>query len=142
MMANGKHWVNTYRSMLTVEYLRLIRYESNLANLDWGMHAKRMGDPCSDSGQRGNPERADSKEAIHLTPNGKGWGVETEAPREGGTLGNKPATTNGMGYQGGPVMHANPVYVYLHLVRQLDGRSQGFRQPDDCEPDRATSKSI
>jgi hypothetical protein len=29
-----------------------------------------------------------SKEAIHLTPNGKGWGVETEAPREGGTFGN------------------------------------------------------
>jgi hypothetical protein len=54
-----------------------------------------------------------SKEAIHLTPNGKGWGVETEVPREGGTFGNKPATTNGIGYHGGPVMHANPVNVYF-----------------------------
>jgi hypothetical protein len=43
----------------------------------------------------------------------KGWGVETEAPREGGTFGNKPATTNGMGYHRGPVMHANPVNVYF-----------------------------
>jgi hypothetical protein len=76
-----------------------------------------------------------SKEAIQLTPNGKGWGVETEAPREGGTFGNKPATTNGMGYHRGPVMHANPVNVYFIGVRQLDERSQAFRQPDDCEPD-------
>jgi hypothetical protein len=42
-----------------------------------------------------------SKEAIHLTPNGKGWGVETEAPGEGATFSNKPATINGIGYHGG-----------------------------------------
>ena len=39
-----------------------------------------------------------SKEAIHLTPNGKGWGVETEAPREGATFGNKPATAQNLPY--------------------------------------------
>jgi hypothetical protein len=38
-----------------------------------------------------------SKEAIHLTPNGKGWGVETESSAESGTFGKKSATTNGIG---------------------------------------------
>jgi Phosphate-induced protein 1 conserved region len=54
-----------------------------------------------------------SKEAIHLTPNGKGWGVETEAPREGETFGSKPATTNGISYHGGAVMRASTVNVYF-----------------------------
>jgi Phosphate-induced protein 1 conserved region len=54
-----------------------------------------------------------AKEAIHLTPNGKGWGVETEIPREAGTAGNNPMGGNGIIYHGGPVMHANPVNVYF-----------------------------
>jgi hypothetical protein len=29
-----------------------------------------------------------AKAAIHLAPNGKGWGVEAEGPKEAGTSGN------------------------------------------------------
>jgi len=51
------------------------------------------------------------KQAIHLAPNGKGWGVE--AGGESGTAFTKSPTTNGIGYHGGPVMSASPVHVYF-----------------------------
>ena len=51
------------------------------------------------------------KQAIHLAPNGKGWGVEVA--ERSGTASAKSATTNGIGYHGGPVMRANSVHVYF-----------------------------
>jgi hypothetical protein len=54
-----------------------------------------------------------AKEAVHLTPNGKGWGIELDVPREAGTSGKKPASTNGIIYRGGPVMRTNRVNVYF-----------------------------
>jgi hypothetical protein len=72
-----------------------------------------MGNPCCSGSSVATMSAQISKEAIHLTPNGRGWGVEAEASTESGTFGNKPATTNGIGYHGGPVMHANPVNVYF-----------------------------
>jgi hypothetical protein len=58
-----------------------------------GLHAQRM------------------KQAIHLAPNGKGWGIEV-ADRSG-TASPKSSTTNGIGYHGGPVMRASSVHVYF-----------------------------
>jgi len=54
-----------------------------------------------------------AKEAIHMAPNGKGWGIETEVSEGAGTLANKPLSTNGITYHGGPVMRANSVNVYF-----------------------------
>jgi hypothetical protein len=54
-----------------------------------------------------------AKEAIHLSPNGKGWGVKAEVSEGAGTSGNKAAATNGISYHGGPEMRANPVNVYF-----------------------------
>jgi hypothetical protein len=51
------------------------------------------------------------KQAIHLVPNGKGWGVGTAG--ESGTVSPKAATTNGISYHGGPVMSASTVHVYF-----------------------------
>jgi len=53
------------------------------------------------------------RDAIHLAPNGKGWGVERNVSTEAGTSANKPASTNGITYHGGPVMRANSVNVYF-----------------------------
>ena len=53
------------------------------------------------------------RQAVHLTPNGKGWGVERKVPADAGTATNKPASTNGILYHGGPVMRANTVNVYF-----------------------------
>lgn len=52
-------------------------------------------------------------DATHLVPNGKGWGVERKVSKGAGTAGNRPATTNGITYHGGPVMRANSVNVYF-----------------------------
>jgi hypothetical protein len=52
-------------------------------------------------------------DATHLTPTGKGWGVERKVSSNAGTSASKPASTNGITYHGGPVMHANPVNVYF-----------------------------
>ncbi len=53
-----------------------------------------------------------AKNATHMTPSGKGWGVENEnGPGE-----QKPFTVttgNGISYHGGPVLPANPVPVYF-----------------------------
>jgi hypothetical protein len=54
-----------------------------------------------------------AKQAIHLTPNGKGWGVEAEAPKEAGTSGNNPVAGNGISYHGGPVMRSSSVNLYF-----------------------------
>ena len=54
-----------------------------------------------------------AKEAIHLAPNGKGWGVKPRSPREAGTRATIRLATNGISYHGGPVMRANPVNVYF-----------------------------
>jgi hypothetical protein len=54
-----------------------------------------------------------AKDAIHLAPNGKGWGVESEVPKEAGTSGSNPAASNGISYHGGPVMRSNSVNVYF-----------------------------
>jgi hypothetical protein len=51
------------------------------------------------------------KQAIHLAPNGKGWGIE--GARESGTATSKSPTTNGIGYHGGPVMSMSSVHVYF-----------------------------
>jgi Phosphate-induced protein 1 conserved region len=54
-----------------------------------------------------------AKEAIHLSPNGKGWGVEAEVSERAGTSGNKAVATNGISYHGGPEMRADSVNVYF-----------------------------
>ena len=54
-----------------------------------------------------------ARDAVHLAPNGKGWGVERKASRGAGTSANQPAAANGIGYHGGPVMRANSVNVYF-----------------------------
>jgi Phosphate-induced protein 1 conserved region len=54
-----------------------------------------------------------AKDAIHLAPNGKGWGVEAEGPKEAGTSGSNPVAGNGISYHGGPVMHDSSVNVYF-----------------------------
>ena len=54
-----------------------------------------------------------AKDAIHLSPNGKGWGIEAKVPEAAGSSGNKPLATNGISYHGGPVMRANTVNVYF-----------------------------
>ena len=53
------------------------------------------------------------RDAIHLAPNGKGWGVERKVSTGTGTSANKSASTNGITYHGGPVMRANSVNVYF-----------------------------
>lgn len=52
-----------------------------------------------------------ARTAIHLTPTGKGWGVEVELNRQAGTAGGV-VTGNGILYHGGPVMHG-PVNAYF-----------------------------
>src|SRR5712691_8111683 len=54
-----------------------------------------------------------TRDAIHLAPNGKGWGVERKVSRGAGASSKKPATANGISYHGGPVMRANSVNVYF-----------------------------
>ena len=54
-----------------------------------------------------------AKDAIHLAPNGKGWGVEAEGPKEAGTSGSNPVAGNGISYHGGPVMRDSSVNVYF-----------------------------
>lgn len=51
----------------------------------------------------------------HLTPNGKGWGTETEIGPEEDQAPTKDAVVsgNGISYHGGPVMKASPVPVYF-----------------------------
>src|ERR1700674_1351156 len=51
------------------------------------------------------------KQAIHLAPNGKGWGVKVA--ERSGTASAEAATTNGISYHGGPVMRASSVHVYF-----------------------------
>ena len=51
--------------------------------------------------------------AIHLAPNGKGWGVERKVSTRAGTSVTKPASANGIIYHGGSVMRANSVNVYF-----------------------------
>jgi hypothetical protein len=51
------------------------------------------------------------KQAIHLAPNGKGWGIE--AVDRSGTASPKSSTANGISYHGGRVMRASPVHVYF-----------------------------
>src|ERR1700690_1599759 len=58
------------------------------------------------------------RHATHLAPNGKGWGIERKVSERkvsigAGTAANRPASTNGIIYHGGPVMRANPVNVYF-----------------------------
>jgi hypothetical protein len=59
----------------------------------------------------GNAQTA--RDAIHLAPNGKGWGVERKISMEAGTSAGKPVSTNGISYHGGPVMRAHVVNVYF-----------------------------
>jgi hypothetical protein len=54
-----------------------------------------------------------ARDAVHLAPNGKGWGVELKVSKGAGTSANKPAAANGISYHGGPVMRANSVNVYF-----------------------------
>jgi hypothetical protein len=54
-----------------------------------------------------------AKDAIHLAPNGKGWGIETKVSEAAGSSSNKPLATNGISYHGGPVMRASTVNVYF-----------------------------
>jgi hypothetical protein len=81
---------------------RSIPTRTSPQKLIWRPYAKRMGNLCCDSGQCGNPECADNQRSD-----------SPGAPREAGTSGNKPATTNGISYHGDPVMHTNPVKVYF-----------------------------
>jgi hypothetical protein len=70
-----------------------------------------------------------AKDAIHLAPNGKGWGVELEVPKEAETSANRPVATNGISYHGGPVMRANPVNVYfIWYGNWTNGASHSDRQ--------------
>ncbi len=55
-----------------------------------------------------------TREAKHVTPNGKGWGVEKpNAPEKQRLTGFSVTTGNGIDYHGGPVMSGNPVNVYF-----------------------------
>jgi hypothetical protein len=54
-----------------------------------------------------------ARDAVHLAPNGKGWGVERKVSIGAGTSASKPATANGISYHGGPVMRAHSVNVYF-----------------------------
>jgi hypothetical protein len=69
-----------------------------------------------------------AKEAIHLAPNGKGWGIEVDVPEEAGTSG-KPVSANGIIYHGGPVMRANSVNVYFIWY----GNWTGGPKPSDSQ---------
>jgi hypothetical protein len=56
------------------------------------------------------------KQATHLAPSGKGWGVEVsgaEVDKESVLPTAKAATNNGISYHGGPVMRASSVHVYF-----------------------------
>jgi hypothetical protein len=59
----------------------------------------------------GNAQTA--RDAIHLAPNGKGWGIERKASIEAGTAAGKPVSTNGISYHGGGVMRGHMVNVYF-----------------------------
>jgi hypothetical protein len=50
------------------------------------------------------------KQAIHLAPTGKGWGVVATAPEPAAP---KAAANNGITYHGGPVMRASVVHAYF-----------------------------
>jgi hypothetical protein len=54
-----------------------------------------------------------ARDAIHLAPSGKGWGIELKASKGAGTAANKSTSTNGITYHGGPVMRTNLVNVYF-----------------------------
>jgi hypothetical protein len=50
------------------------------------------------------------KQAVHLAPTGKGWGVVATEPRPAAP---KASVNNGITYHGGPVMRASVVHVYF-----------------------------
>jgi hypothetical protein len=50
------------------------------------------------------------KQAIHLAPTGKGWGVVATTPQPAPP---KAIANNGITYHGGPVMRASMVHVYF-----------------------------
>ncbi len=54
------------------------------------------------------------KNSTHLTPNGKGWGIETEnAPQEQHVHNGTVTSGNGISYHGGPVMTESSVNIYF-----------------------------
>jgi hypothetical protein len=62
-----------------------------------------------------------ARDAVHLTPTGKGWGEVTSAPRSPITTGVSKSTTNGIYYHGGPVLHGTVNLYFIWYGNFVNG---------------------